>query len=331
MGEDDLQVSSTWTEPVFRGKGLASLALAHIVQTMAAPHRRFWYVSRESNVASIRVCRRVGFKFARYGSRRPAFGLRSLGKVEGVPMPPNGMIEGSGPPDREADTAAWYARYYSRVGVDRNDLRVNSGTLFQTLASELSLIRAFYRMPLELSRVSVLDVGCGSGAGWYQLFRLGVNPRQTVGIDIQSERLARVGDLYPQSTAIHADAVSMPFADAAFDLVYESTLFATLPDDRVRAGIAAEMVRVCRPNGYLLLVDWRTPKPWGRNYRALTRTEVKRLFGLGKITSLVGVFHGSLIPPLGRLLSTHASSIYFLVAGLCPPLVGQVVYLLRKH
>jgi ubiquinone/menaquinone biosynthesis C-methylase UbiE len=331
MGEEDLQVSATWTEPKFRGKGLARVALAHIVRTMAAPGRRFWYVSRESNIASIRVCRHVGFEFSCYATRRTPFRLYSLGKVEEVPEPPRGEIEGWRPLGRETETAAWYARYYSRAGADRNDLRMNRGVMFQTIAFERSFISALYRLPLELPGISVLDVGCGAGTSWYQLFRLGINPHKTVGIDLQFDRLARIGRLYPQSTGIHADATCMPFANAVFDLVYESTLFATLSDDRVRADIAAEMVRVLRPNGYLLLVDWRTPQPWNRNYSALTRTEVRRLFGIDKTTSLVCVSQGALIPPVGRLLSTYAQSLYFLVAGLCPPLVGQVAYLLRKH
>lgn len=226
--------------------------------------------------------------------------------------------------------AHWYARYYAKRGSDRNDLRVNRGVLFQTMASERSVVRAFYRIPSELSRLSVLDVGCGGGASWYQLFRLGVTPNKTVGIDLQPDRLRNVSNLYPQCTAIQSDGARMPFANASFDLVYESTMFATLPGDHLRANIAAEMLRVCRPNGYLLLVDWRITNPWDRNFKALTRAEVTRLFGVGKAATLVGTFPGALVPPLGRLLSTYAGPLYFLIAGLCPPLVGQVAYLLRK-
>jgi len=235
------------------------------------------------------------------------------------------------PAEPKSPPGDWYSRYYSKAGADRNDLRVNRGALFQTLASERSLIRAFARIPTNLSRQCILDVGCGGGGSWYQLFRLGVTPHKTIGMDLNFERLVGIHNLYPQCTAAHADGVSMPFADGSFDVVYESTMFVTLPDDRVRAGIAAEMLRVCRPNGYLVLVDWRTPKFWDRNYKALTRNEVRRLFGVGRITSLVGVFRGALVPPLGRLISTYSGALYFLIAGACPALVGQVVYLLRKH
>lgn len=328
MGNDDLQISSTWTQPEFRGKGLASVALAHIVQTMKAAHRRFWYVTREANLSSIRVCRRVGFELLAYGRRDRFLGLRILGQLN-LMGPSN--LEAKQQLNVEVGQSSWYDRYYSKYGADRNDIRVNRGTLFQVLASERSLICAAHHITLELGDINVLDVGCGSGGSWYQLFRLGVKPEKMVGIDVQLERLDRVRDLYPQSSTIHGDAVSLPFANASFDLVWESTLFATLPDDHVRAGIAAEMLRTCKPNGYLLLVDWRMPKFGDRYYKALTRAEVRRLFGVGQISSLVGVFHGALAPPLGRLLSAYAEPIYFLVAGLCPPLVAQVAYLLRRN
>jgi len=331
MDEDDLQISSTWTVPEFRGKGLASCALAHIVRTMAAAGRRFWYVTTEINIPSIRVCRRVGFELLSYGIRGATLGFRCLGQLKQVEEAAAKGLPGGQPLGPVQHMTSWYARYYARMGRDRNDLRVNPGVLFQTMASERSVIRAFYQIPLELSRLRVLDVGCGGAGGWYQLFRLGVTPQKTVGIDLQFDRLLRIGNLYPQSIAINADGIRMPFASASFDLVYESTMLATLSNDSVRADIAAEMLRVCRPNGYLLLVDWRITNPVDQNFKALTRAELRRLFGVGKATSLVGTFPGALLPQPGRLLSTYAGPLYFLIAAICPPLVGQVTYLLRKH
>jgi ubiquinone/menaquinone biosynthesis C-methylase UbiE len=317
MGEDDLRISSTWTHAEFRGKGLATIALAYIVRTMAAPRRRFWYVSKDSNVESVRVCRRVGFDLIAYAQRLASLSSRSPGQLSAVTH-------------TRAQTD-WYASYYAKAGADRNDLRRNTGVLFQTLATERSLIRAFYDLPSEITRGRVLDVGCGSGSGWYQLFRLGVCPQKTVGVDIQFDRLARLPHLYPQCAAINADGNTMPFANGSFDLVFESTMFATLPDESMRVGIAAEMVRVCKPGGHLLLIDWRTKKFWDPTYKALTKSELRRLFALGTKTRLVGIYRGALIPPLGRFLSSNAGSLYFLVAGLCPALVGQVAYLLRRN
>lgn len=305
--------------------------LAYTSRTMVAVDRRFWYISRERNRPSLRTCEHTEFKFVAHMKCRSLLGIPLSSRFSVVTnqakrAPDERLSAGS-----EAENKEWYARYYSRMGTDRNDLKANRGVLFQTLASERSVVRAFHEIPLETSGMRVLDIGCGSGASWYQLFRLGVKPRNTVGIDIQLDRLAHAQDLYPQATIIHGDATNTLLQSASFDLVYESTMFATLPDVGVRNAIAAEMLRVCRPGGYLLLVDWKASVPWAHNYKALTRAEVRRIFEVGKTTRLVSVFKGALVPPIGRLLSEHAEPLYFMVAWVCPLLVGQVAYLLQKH
>jgi len=232
--------------------------------------------------------------------------------------------------NREANTQQWYQGYYDRRGADRNDLRANHGVLFQTLAAEASVVRAIRAIKHDLQTARILDVGCGGGADIYELVRLRYSHRNITGIDIRSECVAEAKQLWPQVCFIQGDASQMEFEDGCFDLVFESTMFATLPDDVLSAGIAAEMVRVCKPGGYLLLRDWRTPKPRDANYKALTKARLRKLFAVGRDTRVVGIHKGALVPPVGRFLSARLPSVYFLVAALLPMLVGQVSYLLQK-
>lgn len=231
---------------------------------------------------------------------------------------------------RQQDTRTWYERYARRTGAARNDLRANPGVLFQTLAMEASLVRAARAMDQDPASARVLDVGCGGGGHLDQLVRLGYRAAHMTGVDILPERLAAAREAYPTARFIAADASQLDMPDGAFDLVFESTMFATLPDDALRVAIAREMTRVCCPGGYLLLIDWRIPKPGDPNYKALTHRELRKLFAVDCQTELVGMFHGALVPPLGRFLSAHIPSCYFLVATFLPVLVGQVVWLLRR-
>lgn len=79
MDRDDLQIGDTWTSPQFRGKGLATIAVTEILHLMRKPGRRFWYLTKASNVASIRVIEKVGFKKVGEGIRTKRCGLRALG------------------------------------------------------------------------------------------------------------------------------------------------------------------------------------------------------------------------------------------------------------
>ena len=230
--------------------------------------------------------------------------------------------------EQEQQTA--YESYYRIKGNDRNDPRLNRGALLQVLAAEAALIRACSRVPGQLGSARLLDVGCGSGARFFELFRVGFKPENVMGLDLQLERIEAGRELFPQLEVIHGDATGMIFGDDSFDVIFESGVFATLPADEVRCKIAHEMLRVCRSGGYLLLSDWRTPNFGGGSYRALTAGDLRRLFQVGNRTELIAIERGALVPPIGRFLSTHMSSLYFLVAAVLPCLVGQVVYVLRK-
>ncbi|MGA2255758.1 MAG: class I SAM-dependent methyltransferase [Thermoguttaceae bacterium] len=233
--------------------------------------------------------------------------------------------------DTQESARNWQASYYGKKGADRNDLRINRGVLFQVLAWEASIVRAAYAMQHDPQTAKVLDVGCGAGAGIAQLLRLNYSPDNFTGIDVLPARIAAARRLYPQINLIHGDACCLDVANDTFDLVFESTMFAVVTDDDLSMRLAREMVRVCKPDGYLLLVDWRIPNPRDPGYRALTKRRLSALFGLGKQTHRVGTYRGALVPPLGRLLSKWFPAGYFLVAAVFPFLVWQVAHLLRKN
>jgi len=224
----------------------------------------------------------------------------------------------------------WYSRYYAKLGGNRNSLHKNPGVLFQLLALEKAFVSALRAVKRNPSEMSVLNVGCGTGADLFYLLRIGCRPGNITAVDVQKERLDSARSIYSTVNFVCCDASKMTFPDATFDLLFESTMFSTLPDEIVSSEIAAEMVRVCKPGGYLLLLDWRIQKPYDTSYRALTKRRLSKLFELDSKTEIVGVYPGALVPPVGRFLSAYLPGLYFLVASLMPFLVGQVGYLLRK-
>jgi SAM-dependent methyltransferase len=66
-------------------------------------------------------------------------------------------------------TTEWYTEYYRKQGADRNDLLRNPGVLFQTVAYDVSVIRALRHVVADPRSTSVLDVGCGSGGKHLEL------------------------------------------------------------------------------------------------------------------------------------------------------------------
>lgn len=219
-----------------------------------------------------------------------------------------------------ADTQSWYANYYRQKGADRNDL-VNPEVVFQTFANEGAVIAALRGID---PASKVLDVGCGTGSSLNLFLRCGFS--RLFGVDILADRIAAASAMYRSIAFNCADARRLPYDSQSFDVVTESTMFVQLTDEKLAADIAAEMLRVTKPGGRIILIDWRYGKPGNKNYLAVSRQRIERLFPGAKILSQR---NGALIPPVGRFLSKHAPSLYFLARAICPFLAGIKVTVLQ--
>lgn len=109
---------------------------------------------------------------------------------------------------------------------------------------------------------SVLDVGCGTGALAQLLAGRGY---RVVGVDPSEGMLEVMRERSPEVDAIQASGTALPLADDSFDLVLTVATMhhIALPDDVAEA--LAEMVRVSRPGGRVLVWDHNPRNPyWSR-------------------------------------------------------------------
>lgn len=95
-----------------------------------------------------------------------------------------------------------------------------------------------------------LDAGCGAGA-----LALALAPlvAEVVGVDVDEERLAAARELAPPNVSFVAgDAAALPFERASFDVV---GCLKVLHHARRPELVVAELARVVRPGGRILLAD----------------------------------------------------------------------------
>lgn len=115
--------------------------------------------------------------------------------------------------------------------------------------------------------IRMLDVACGAGQLVIPAARKGV---RVTGIDIATN-LIEQAKLRAQAEGLKAqldegDAEMLPYEHATFDLVVSliGAMFAPRPDR-----VAAELVRVCRPGGRIVMANWTPAGHVGQMFKII--------------------------------------------------------------
>jgi SAM-dependent methyltransferase len=101
-----------------------------------------------------------------------------------------------------------------------------------------------------------LDVGSGTAA---LAFALSKHVREVVALELVAEMLAQARPLlaeYPNVELVEGDAAKLPFGIGEFDLVCERAVLHHVPRPEL---VVAEMARVTRRGGRLLVIDQLAP------------------------------------------------------------------------
>lgn len=115
----------------------------------------------------------------------------------------------------------------------------------------------------------VLDLGCGVGTPGVRIARL--SGAHVTGISVSKEQVARANALAEESGLAdrarfqRADAMDLPFEDGSFDGVIALESIIHMPD---RAQVLAQVGRVLRPGGRLVLTDFFERAPLAPEGRA---------------------------------------------------------------
>jgi ubiquinone/menaquinone biosynthesis C-methylase UbiE len=188
----------------------------------------------------------------------------------------------------------------------------------------LSLLDRYGLLPLSGKRI--LEVGCGTGKWLRDLIAWGADPETLYGVELLQASAARARRLCPQSVSIECgNAADLRFDSNSFDIVLQATVFTSVLDPDMKQAMAAEMMRVLRPQGVIIWYDFFFRNPNNPYVQPVTRDEICRMFP-GFSIELRRV---TLAPPLARLLAPRSWPICATLAKL-PPLCTHYLGALRK-
>jgi hypothetical protein len=102
-------------------------------------------------------------------------------------------------------------------------------------------------------------------------------------------------------------------------------LFSSLPSRAMEGGVAREIARVLRPNGWLVWLDLRYSSPRNREVHAISRRRLAELFPDWSMELVTA----GLLPPIARRLGP-VSQIAYPVLSAVPILQSHLVGRLRR-
>jgi ubiquinone/menaquinone biosynthesis C-methylase UbiE len=167
----------------------------------------------------------------------------------------------------------------------------------QALRGIIPLLQRASLFPLSGRRIA--DIGCGDGTWLLEFAQWGADPADMCGIDLSKERIHRARRRLPQADLRTGGAASLPWPDQSFHLVSQFTVFTSILDPALKRAVAAEMLRVLKPNGVILWFDFRLDNPANPQVRGVRASEVRSLFA-GCDVELTSIL---LAPPLARLIA----------------------------
>lgn len=224
-------------------------------------------------------------------------------------------------PNPFGDVVAQYARMEPDGTDSWNPLRREWELLYR-LALYDHLCVALARWGGDVSRLRVLDVGCGNGRSTRVYLDFGLRPEQITGIDLRPAAIELARGRHPGIRYLVQRGAEFPVADADFDWVSLCTVMSSIPRGAARGTLASEVGRVLEPGGRLFYFDRQV----AHGFAGGDELVPERIFeGLELEASEAVNFHGRierLVPggPRSRLLlpilrflihrPTHRSSVF---------------------
>lgn len=221
-------------------------------------------------------------------------------------------------------------RYAKRKNISNNRYSMLNPSVWMGVQErQRALIKILNsKITKPLKDITVLEIGCGGGANLLELMRLGFSPEKLIGNELLPERINILRKNLPSLCKIEeGDASLLEYADESLDLIYQSTVFTSLLDDKFQEKLAKKMWEWVTPGGGIIWYDFIYNNPSNKDVRGVPLSRVKTLFPDAIITTQ----RVTLAPPLSRRVTKIHPSLYTIVNTLFFLRTHVLCYIQKNH
>jgi 2-polyprenyl-3-methyl-5-hydroxy-6-metoxy-1,4-benzoquinol methylase len=128
----------------------------------------------------------------------------------------------------------------------------------------------------DLSKLKILDVGCGDGNFIRTLIEWGCEPKNITGIDLMRYRINTCKKKTHSDVKFIVGNFSKQFKN--FDLVVANTVFTSILKSNERKILAHNMWNATKINGWVMIFDFRYNNPYNKNVKKISIKDLKKYF-----------------------------------------------------
>jgi ubiquinone/menaquinone biosynthesis C-methylase UbiE len=155
---------------------------------------------------------------------------------------------------------------------------LNPAALFMIQRRHRDIRRILASYAGAMKDVKLLEIGCGHGQWLAEFQMFGLHVANLAGIELDEERAKFAGKRIVGADVRAGNAVTLPWDDNSFDIVFQSTVFTSILDDEIKQKVADEMKRVCKPDGFILWYDFAYNNPKNPDVKGVKKCEIRKLF-----------------------------------------------------
>lgn len=177
-----------------------------------------------------------------------------------------------------------------------------------------------------ISETRLLEIGCGSGMNLLWFLRAGFLPENIVGNDLIPARLEAARNVLPGGIRLlSGNALELDVPAESFDVVFQSVVFTSILDDRLKSELATTMWKWVKPGGGVLWYDFIYDNPNNHDVKGIGKRAIRALFPDGAMQSC----RVTLAPPIARLATRIHPSMYTIMNSI-PALRSHVLCWIKK-